>query len=125
MKHIIRYSFIFLLSFSLYHSCNHPCDHEDHEDAEDQNNPPIIEEITVMPEPPLSIEEPCTLVPIAVDKDGDELKYAWNATGGRFANDSAEEIQVWISSEAGTFTVKCTVNDGKATASESVELLVN
>ncbi len=60
----------------------------------------------------------------ANDADGDTLNYTWQATGGALADSG--RIATWIAPTVeGTYTIACTVDDGKgATVSDHLDILV-
>jgi hypothetical protein len=91
-----------------------------------QNQNPVISSITANPLPPIPPNGTSTLTCNASDPDGDNLIYLWNVSGGRLS-DSRARVTIWTApSTAGTYTVTCSVSDGKpgGTASRSAILTV-
>jgi hypothetical protein len=87
------------------------------------NSPPVITSLTANP---LYVDtnQTSTITCNAYDPDGDPLTYYWTKTGGIITGSGS--TATWIApSTKGTYTVSCTVNDGKGGEdSESVSILV-
>ena len=90
-------------------------------ETEPGNHAPKIEKIEVDP----TVVEPgesATITVTAVDPDGDEIFYEYDATGGTISG-SGRKV-VWIApSSAGSYTISITVNDG-ALYSESEKIII-
>lgn len=76
------------------------------------NNPPNITSLSVDPDTIL-VNEISTLTCIANDPDNDILIYNWQATAGTINGSGA--IVTWNAPDSsGSYTIKCSVNDGKS-----------
>ncbi|MBE9513337.1 MAG: hypothetical protein IMY77_04740 [Chloroflexi bacterium] len=90
------------------------------------NRPPVIERLTaerLVANPDESIVIACA----ASDADGDNLTYAWSATGGTFP--APGSIVAWMApAKTGTYVITVTVTDGRdgeITGQLSIDVLVN
>lgn len=89
------------------------------------NNAPIVREIELDPTiPPPDAE--ATITADVVDGDGDELSFEWSAEAGSFTDGSATtNPATWVApSEKGTYAISLTVDDGSATAKETISVQV-
>ncbi|MFZ2960267.1 MAG: PKD domain-containing protein [Candidatus Ozemobacteraceae bacterium] len=86
------------------------------------NQPPQIQALT--PTRTETIEgQNIALTVDAIDADGDPLIYTWSASGGSFTTNTAAST-AWIpGSGPATYTVTCTVSDGRGGSASSSVLL--
>ncbi|MBI5047873.1 MAG: fibronectin type III domain-containing protein [Deltaproteobacteria bacterium] len=76
------------------------------------NNSPTISSVIPNPYPPVNVGSTLAITCVASDPDGDALTYTWTSTGGNFSGSGS--VVSWIApSTAGTYTVTCSVSDGK------------
>jgi hypothetical protein len=77
------------------------------------NHLPTISSLTANPTS-VSICEVSTITCLATDPDGDSLTYSWTATSGTISvSESGSSINWTSPSTTGTYTITCTVSDGK------------
>lgn len=50
--------------------------------ANSENHAPVVQDILLNPNPPISINTNVFLEAVAVDADGDDLTYHWSSSGG-------------------------------------------
>jgi len=90
------------------------------------NTPPVIKSLSAK-RPRANRGEFVVIECLAVDDDGDDLSYAWSATGGTFYG--AGPVVAWEAPlELGTYTIRATVSDGKgapALGQLTLEVAVN
>jgi hypothetical protein len=93
------------------------CENED-------NNPPEIISMTASPDT-IFLLGVTTITVLATDVDGDKLSYDFYADTGVLANQD-ENVVMWGApwAEWGTYSVSCTVSDGKDTDIDSVSIQV-
>ncbi|MDP2755168.1 MAG: PKD domain-containing protein [Nitrospirota bacterium] len=89
-----------------------------------QNQSPVISSLTANPST-VNPNSTSTVTCSASDPDNDPLTYSWAATGGTILPGSGS-VATWTApSTSGTYTVTCTVSDGKGgTASKGVNITV-
>ena len=85
------------------------------------NHAPEIASLTADPAD-VSPGQDSTLTCTASDPDGNELTYAWTATGGEI--DGSGETVTWSSDAVGTYTVTCQVDDGDLQRDRTVTITV-
>ena len=74
------------------------------------NHPPVIDSLTT--EQRVGKATTSTIVCIASDPDGDELRYIWSASGGNISGEGP--VATWVAPNAyGTYTVTVFVTDGR------------
>ena len=95
--------------------------YEDEESTD--NHPPVISSLNPNPSS-VDINQTTTITCSASDQDGNALTYSWTKNGGTITG-SGSTI-TWIApSTAGTYTITCTVSDGKGGEdSESINIVV-
>lgn len=89
------------------------------------NTSPIIYSITSGPST-INPNSTSTVTCTASDPDNDPLTYSWSKTNGTFQGSVSGPTVTWIApATAGTYTVTCTVSDGKGgTASQGINITV-
>ena len=75
------------------------------------NHDPVISNLTAASSS-ININETTTITCIASDQDGNTLTYSWSKTGGTIIG-SGSTITWTAPSTAGTYTITCTVSDGR------------
>ena len=92
-----------------------------------QNHAPVIVSMVASPASIInSGSNYSTISVVATDKDGDDLTYTFTAEFGFLSDQNIASIR-WMRSGItgpGDYTIKCTVNDGKAVAIDSVIVTV-
>ena len=89
----------------------------------DGNEPPVIEDLNINPANP-TVDRSVEITAVATDPDGDELSYAWSANGGQFVETTGNPVDWSPRGETGEYQIECTVNDGQATATDSITFTV-
>jgi hypothetical protein len=97
--------------------------------ANGENHAPVITTITADPSV-VSQGGPSTITVVASDLDGDELSYTYEPTGGEISGDGS--VVTWTADVAapgappivGKFKIDVTVSDGKASVSDSVDIIL-
>jgi hypothetical protein len=74
------------------------------------NQPPAISSLTANPTS-INTGKTSTITCTATDPDGDDLTYNWETTGGTITGSGSSVT--FTSDTAGTYTITCTVSDGK------------
>jgi len=88
------------------------------------NHSSTIISLTSNPPSPIEINQSTVITCLASDQDGDTLTYSWTKTGGTITG-SGSTITWTAPSIAGTYTIICTVSDGRGGQdSESVNIEV-
>jgi Leucine-rich repeat (LRR) protein len=92
-------------------------------DEESTNHNPIISDLSASPRTAF-INQTSTITCTASDQDGDTLTYSWSKTGGTI-NGIGSTITWKSPSTEGTYTITCTVSDGKGGEdNKSVDIVV-
>lgn len=93
--------------------------------VESKNNPPIIKEIIANP-PSIEIGSYTNLACIAIDEDGDSLDYYWSCPYGYFSpyNAVGKSVRWRVDQNPGNYYCSVTVNDGKSTEKDSINIEV-
>lgn len=89
------------------------------------NHLPTITSLTANPQSPIEINQNTIITCSASDPDGDSLTYAWTKTGGEITGTGS--VITWIAPDiAGTYTITCTVSDGRGgEVNDSVSIVVS
>jgi len=94
-------------------------------DSEQPNRPPVIASISADPVI-LFVDSLATVWVEATDPDDDPLDYAWSATAGSFPEGAESSTVSWRApGAAGTCTLSVVVNDGAATARDTLTIDVS
>jgi len=93
--------------------------------TESKNNPPEIKEI-VLNKSSISTGEYVYITAIAIDTDGDSLQYFWFTSEGEviYTHINTNPTRWRAPSEEGTYTVSCSVSDGKSLDTKSLDIIV-
>ena len=110
-------SIAFIISLIIFQYCS-PTD--------SGNSTPNIEKIVFSKPSPIYLTDQgvaIIMTVVATDPDGDSLTDFWEATGGIISNYTGGDMSIeWSVHVTGTFTITCTVSDGKSTATKTKEI---
>jgi uncharacterized protein (TIGR02145 family) len=88
-----------------------------------ENKPPTINSIQFNPTEIIT-NSVVTLTATATDPEGDNLSYTWNCPKGTFTNTTGQSVNWTAPTDAGTYQITVTVNDGKNTVSQTSNVVV-
>ena len=93
--------------------------------TESKNHPPEIKEI-VLNKSSITTSEVVSITAIAIDADGDSLQYFWFTSEGEVINTyiNTNPTRWRAPSEEGTYSVSCSVSDGKSLDKKSIDIIV-
>ena len=120
MRSLIYRMLFFMVLIAILISCEETAVTSE---PENKNNPPVIVEILLSPEPPidLNIQNEIEIQTIAVDSDGDLLTYFWECSGVLDQPIGApDHLTVMQANSTGNYIVRCFVSDGDNTTIDSV-----
>jgi len=87
------------------------------------NHSPTIVSFTADPPSPIEVNQSTTITCYASDQDNDQLTYTWTKTGGTITG--AGSAITWTApAVAGTYTITCTISDGKLSATQDLIVTV-
>ena len=87
------------------------------------NHPPTIISLTANPQSPIEVNQSTVITCLATDQDGDTLYYSWTGAGGMIAG-GGSTITWTAPAAAGTYTITCTVSDGKSSDVQSIIIVI-
>jgi hypothetical protein len=88
-----------------------------------ENKPPVINNIQFNPTEIIT-NSVVTLTATATDPEGDNLSYTWNCPKGTFISTTGQSVNWTAPTDAGTYQITVTVNDGKNTVSQTSNIVV-
>lgn len=93
-------------------------------ESKTNNRNPLLVSFTANPTTQTTPGQPIGFQVIAADEDGDNLIYAWSATGGTLSSTAGRVVMWTPPATPGTYMVNVSVSDGKGGSAEGIQNLI-